>query len=193
MAHALANATRSKPLNGDFAIRHGSAFVNEYARKDPSTGLRFDGGADNPSHLLGAFPCLFPYGRGGFELQRPVDVSYDSHARWALQYYDKRFRLDIHFVFQVFGVIQKRQVCRSATLQIGHDAARSQSDLLATLTPDVLLKASQEETARQPHSNPAVRSLKGHLKALRRRVQGTDESRFVVRSYVWGASLSTLR
>ncbi|KAH6906301.1 hypothetical protein BKA70DRAFT_1372848 [Coprinopsis sp. MPI-PUGE-AT-0042] len=155
MAHALANATREKPLKGDYAIRHGTAF-------DPSTGARFDGGTDNPSHLLGAFPYLFPFGRGGFELQRSTD--------WTMQYADKRFRMDSQFMFQIFGVIQKRQVCRAATLQISGAGAQRHRHLLQL----------QEETARQAHENPA---------ALRRRVEGTDESRFVVRSYVWGTNL----
>ncbi|KAH9033810.1 hypothetical protein EDB85DRAFT_1816708, partial [Lactarius pseudohatsudake] len=72
----------------------------------------------NPNHLLGSFPCLFPYGLGGFEVDRPRKVSYQAHARRVLRYADKRFRKDLHFIFQVFGVIQKRQVCAAATLQM---------------------------------------------------------------------------
>jgi hypothetical protein len=52
-------------------------------------------------HLLGSFPCLFPYGKGGFEVNRPIPVSYDAHTHWALCYEDKRFRKDHHFMFQV--------------------------------------------------------------------------------------------
>src|SRR5690606_21593058 len=100
----------------------------------------------------------------------PQDVSYEQHSAWALQYADKRFRKDSHFVFQVFGVCQKRQVCRSATLQIDHGGLQRHSHLLALLKPADLLKASQEETARRSPSNPAVRALRQHLSAVRRRV-----------------------
>ncbi|EAU82018.2 ATP-dependent DNA helicase PIF1 [Coprinopsis cinerea okayama7 len=112
LAHALANSVRHPGGKDNYFVKYGTAFVNEYARKDPATGQRFDGGPENPSHLLGAFPTLFPYGRGGFETNRPQDVSYEQHSAWALQYSDKRFRKDSHFVFQIFGVRQKRQLVK---------------------------------------------------------------------------------
>ena len=65
MAHALANC--SHPIREeDYMIRRGSAFVNEYARVDPLTGQRNDGGPGDANHLLGTFPTLFPFGLGGF-------------------------------------------------------------------------------------------------------------------------------
>ena len=65
--------------------------------KIPMYLLRFN----NPNHLLGSFPCLFPYGLGGFKVARRYNVSYDMHARWALHYEDHRFRTDLHFMFSV--------------------------------------------------------------------------------------------
>ncbi|KAH9009265.1 hypothetical protein EDB84DRAFT_1280573, partial [Lactarius hengduanensis] len=62
-----------------------------------------------------SFPCLFPYGEGGFEVNRKIAVSYDAHAWWAIRYEDKRFRQD-HFIFQIFGVLRKRQLCAAAVL-----------------------------------------------------------------------------
>ncbi|KJA12783.1 hypothetical protein HYPSUDRAFT_104732, partial [Hypholoma sublateritium FD-334 SS-4] len=52
MAHALSN-TCSRSAPEDFRIHRGSAFINEYARVDPKTGLRNDGGPGNANHLLG--------------------------------------------------------------------------------------------------------------------------------------------
>lgn len=187
MAHALANAVE-RPIP-DFLVRRGGAFVNEYPRIDPTTGERTDGGPSNPAHLLGAFPWLFPYGRGGFELQRDVQLSYEAHARWALQYADKRFRRDPYFPFQVFGVIQKRKICRAANLQVDHAAYRRWSSQIHTLTRDDLLRASQEETAGRPISNPIIRELRKSLVALRSRVPATDEARTIIRANVWGTSL----
>ncbi len=73
MAHALVNlggteAASRLPPEDKYFIRRGSAFINEYARINTETGERTDGGPGNPNHLLGAFPWLFPYGCGGFEV-----------------------------------------------------------------------------------------------------------------------------
>ncbi|RDB17999.1 ATP-dependent DNA helicase RRM3 [Hypsizygus marmoreus] len=118
MAHAFSNAVDDELRAEKFKIRRGSAFINEYARIDKTTGQRYDGGPSDANHLLGTFPVLFPYGVGGFEVGRPENVPYESHARWALQYADRRFRKDLHFVFQVFGVIQKRRSRRDTSSTI---------------------------------------------------------------------------
>ena len=116
LAHALANSTSSS-LEGGFAIKRGGAFVNEYARMD-SDGKRFDGGVDNPHHLGGAFPVLWPYVKGLPETHHPTDVPYNIHIQTALQYSNRQFSLHHQFMFQVFGVLQKRQVCSAACLQV---------------------------------------------------------------------------
>ncbi|KAG2107118.1 hypothetical protein BD769DRAFT_1675703 [Suillus cothurnatus] len=90
LANTLANTSRTHDKN--YAVQHGGKFINEYARVNTR-----------------AFPCLFPYGLGGFEVQRPRTISYEAQARWSMRYADRRFRKDFHFMFQVFGVIQKRQ------------------------------------------------------------------------------------
>ncbi|KAJ2913508.1 hypothetical protein MD484_g6899, partial [Candolleomyces efflorescens] len=192
-SHALANTLATTPSApnappwAEYAVRHGG-FTNEYARVDPVTGLRFDGGPDNPNHLLGAFPWLFPYGTGGFETGQGEKVSYEAHAQWAMLYADRRFRKDILFVFQVFGVLQKREVCRAATLQIKSmsDAVHAQ---LRSLTVDDLVKAAEEEARNLPFSNAAIRTLRRNMTAVRARVTGTDESRQSIRGKVWGTNL----
>lgn len=187
LAHALANTTNAPPKS--FQIRRGSAFVNEYARTDDETQQRTDGGPNNPNHLLGTFPVLFPYGMGGFEVARNEQVPYEVHARWALQYADRRFRKDLYFVFQVFGVIQKRRICRAAVLQMKKSAFTFNQAAIRRLTPQDLLIASAEETRRVAFSNPAVQSLRTNLTAMRARVPGTDESRKIMRSQIWSMSV----
>lgn len=78
MAHALSNSGLQDSPD-DYTIKRGSAFVNEYARKD-SSGQRNDGGPSNPNHLLGCFPTLFPYGKGGFEVNCKVDEIGRAHV-----------------------------------------------------------------------------------------------------------------
>jgi hypothetical protein len=188
MAHALANSCENRQEE-DYMIRRGSAFVNEYARVDPSTGQRNDGGPSDANHLLGSFPTLFPFGQGGFEIERTVIVPYEAHVRWALQYEDRRFRKDPHFPFQVFGVCQKRQVCRASVLQMKKGAYFQHQNMLSTITASDLTKASQEETLGVPFSNPAIRFLRSQLSAVKMRVQGSDESRISIRSKIWGTNL----
>ena len=155
MAHALTNCSQVIQEE-DYMIRRGSAFVNEYARVDLTTGLRNDGGPGDANHLLGTFLTLFSFGLGGFEIEHRVNVPYEGHVRWALQYEDKRFRKDPHFPFQVFGVCQKRQVCRASILQMKKGSYIRHQNLLTTITADDLTKASIEETRGIPFSNPAI-------------------------------------
>lgn len=188
LAHALSNCSVPQAPE-DFTIRRGSAFVNEYARLDKKTGQRNDGGPSDPNHLLGCFPTLFPYAKGGLETDRPISVPYETHARWAMQYADRRFRKDLQFPFQVFGVMQKREVCRSACLRMKRSTFRHQAEIISTLTPKDLIQASIEETRKIRFSNPAVRALREELTAVRTHVKGTDEARYSVRSKIWGNNL----
>jgi hypothetical protein len=89
LAHALANVTRGDKDSG-WAIKRSGDFVNEYPQK-MADGSFSDGSPENPNHLLGSFPCLFPYGLGGFEVDRWSYVSYSAHAQWSLRYNDKHF------------------------------------------------------------------------------------------------------
>jgi|SRR5882762_1364654 hypothetical protein len=183
LANALANVSTADIKKG-YAIRRGSQFVNEYPRTD-SSGKRTDGGPDNPNHLLGAFPCLFPYGKGAVELDRAINVPYSDHVRRDLQYWDKRFRKDFHYIFQVFGVLQKRLVCTSAALQIKRKDFWKHEMALKSLTPTDLVKAAGEENRRVPFTNPVVRALRKHITSVRSKVMGTDESRVNIRSKIW--------
>lgn len=184
LAHALMNVSEKDKRSG-WAVRRSSNFVNEYARVD-SRGRNSAGTPENPNHLLGSFPCLFPYGEGGLEVERKQSVSYDSHVRWCLRYADRRFRHDLHFIFQAFGVLQKRQVCAAAVLQMSKESFRHHENAIKNLKPEDLAAAGVEEQAGRPYSHPVIRSLRRHLCTLRAKVMGTDESRVKIRSRIWG-------
>src|SRR5882762_9797357 len=83
LAHALANASSSEMEDGQL-IRRSSEFVNEYGHRDQDDNLT-DGGPDNPNHTMGTFVMLWPYGVGGIETRRPIDVPYHVHVRALLQ------------------------------------------------------------------------------------------------------------
>jgi hypothetical protein len=178
LAHALLNVSQ-KDKEGGWAVRRSSDFVNEYPRVN-SAGQNTTGMPENPNHLLGSFPCLFPYGQGGFEVQHQHSVSYDAHAQWCLRYCDRRFCHDLHFIFQVFGVLQKRQICGAAVLQISKDTFHCHENAIQNLKPEDLAGAGVEEQAGRPYSHPVIRSLRQHLCSIRAKVMGTDESRIKI-------------
>ncbi|KAF7319015.1 ATP-dependent DNA helicase [Mycena chlorophos] len=95
-----------------YTARPGSQFVSEYARtvNDEIGAPRISGTPGNANHVLGCFPVLYPYGLGGLEVDRQRNVTYEAHLKWALQYEDGRFRKDLYFMFQAFGVLQKRSL-----------------------------------------------------------------------------------
>ncbi|KAF7318776.1 ATP-dependent DNA helicase [Mycena chlorophos] len=163
LKNLLSSGIAAPGRQADFGIRPGNAFVNEYAREE--NGRRTDGGAAEPNHLLGAFPVLFPYGMGGLEVDRMEDVGYQAHVRWCLQYDDSRFRKDLYFVFQVFGVIQKRMAARSASLQIKRTTYIANEAAFLRLSVADFVLASKEEATKQPISNPVIRSLRKQLTA----------------------------
>ena len=183
LANALANMSLSD-LKSAYGVKRGGSFINEYPRLDKD-GQRTDGGPHDPNHLMGSFPTLLPYAQGGIETNRPIPVSYADHVRRDLQYWDKRFRKDLHYVFQTFGVLQKRQVFSHACLQIKKKDFLRNEEAIGLLKPSDLLKAAGEESRRVPFSNPSVRSLRRHITSVRSEVMGTDESRVGIRSKVW--------
>jgi hypothetical protein len=106
-----------------------------------------------------------------------------------MKYADKHFCKDLHFMFQVFGVIQKRQVCKSAVLQVRKKTFHKNEASFTRLTPEDLIVASHEEAQQKPPSNPIIRSLRKHITAVQTKVVGTDESRISIRAYIWGMTI----
>lgn len=187
LGHALMNVSLHDKDTG-WAVQRSGDFVNEYACKN-AAGENTIGTLENLNHLLGSFPCLFLYGQGRFEVQRPHPVSYEAHARWCLRYEDRCFRHDLHFIFQAFGVLQKREMCGAASLQISKRTFLWYESAIRNLKPEDLVAAGVEEQAKKPYSHPVIKSLRENLRSVRAKVMGTDESRIQIRSRIWGMCL----
>ena len=80
LSHALSNISRPEKAEG-WAVRRSGDFVNEFARRNPDGSL-CEGSSDNPNHLLGSFPCLFPYGQGGYEVDRALPCHDTTDRGW---------------------------------------------------------------------------------------------------------------
>ena len=99
------------------------------------------------------------------------------HARWALRYEDRRFRTDLHFMFQVFGVIQKYHMCASVVLQILKQSFLCFESAIRNLDSADFEKAATQERAREGFTDPTMKSLRKTITAVRTKVDGTDEAR----------------
>ena len=188
----LLNMALAKLSENDFrtgyAIKRSNDFVNEYPCKDDK-GLDFPGTVEDPNIWLASFPTLFPYGQGGIEITRVRKVTLAAHAKWALEYFDKQFRKHLQFMFQAFGILQKRQIAASTGLQIRRKDFNNHEQRIRSLTSNDLLDAAQEEAKKIPFSNPAVNDLRRHLSAIRAKVMGTDESRIKIRAQIWSTTV----
>jgi hypothetical protein len=162
--------------------------MNKYPWRDYD-GQFTNGRPDHPNHLLGSFLVLFPYSKGGFETFQPRKVAYAEHVRWALEYDDRRFSRAMAFLFQVFSVMQKRQVCRFAEIQVSRQDFSCNKTLLKSLKAADLKKAGEEERCKAPFTNPGVHTLRQIVSATRARVMGTDKSRLSLRSKIWGMTI----
>ena len=175
---------------GVYAVRHGREPVSDFP---PHPGDQVDEGAQPgtaalPNFFEKAFPCLFPYGLGGIEAHWPVQVDFREHVKWALQYFDRRFRKHETFPFVCFGISQKRQALASAKVQMQQKMFERDVRLMSSVTIKKLEAAKQEEEKGMPISDPAVRKLKNHIHATASRIQGSDQARYRLRSEIWSTS-----
>ena len=183
MKHALANLKITEK-EGGYVMRYHK-FASDFGQ--PRKSHPSDKNRMNP--LMAAYPNLWPYGVGGIKDRRDQSVSFDEHVKWALQYHDRRFRLHHSFMFVAFGIKQKRQALRSAHCQIRRRDFERDEKILGSLTVQDLETAAREEDKGMPITNSKVRTLWKHIYATTGRVIGSNNSRALYRSQIWGTSL----
>ena len=152
------NFSSISALQGTVVVPHGSVPVNEY---------------NNPNLWLGAYPCLFPYGRGGPETQRKVKVGLRAYIRHILKLADRKFSLDPSFKFHAFNVIQKRDVSYHTSLHVrrpGFDSTATHINSLTSQSMQNLLKCVQDKT---PITDPNLRALMDSLNSTGKHINGS--------------------
>ncbi|KAI1781877.1 hypothetical protein LXA43DRAFT_907387 [Ganoderma leucocontextum] len=89
---------------GYIEVPHGPKPVNEFC---------------NPSLFPSIYPCLFPYGVGGFEdAARFVSVSFQRQVRHYLALADRRFQEHHSFMFTAFNIIQRRAILLHSAIKV---------------------------------------------------------------------------
>ncbi|KAG2343806.1 hypothetical protein BDR05DRAFT_947911 [Suillus weaverae] len=140
LAKTFTNTSRSSEEY--YMVQHGSAFVNEYARHDAS-GVRYAGTTEDPNHCLGAYFIM-----------ALEDSKYSGLEHCLMK------------LMPIFGVIQKRQVCCSAVLQVQKKAFQDSKALFAHLTSEDLASAAHQEAKNETISNSVICALKKNLNAI---------------------------
>ena len=158
-------------LQGTIVVPHGSVPVNEYS---------------NPTLWLGAYPWLFPYGRGGPESQRKVQVGLRAYVRHLLKLADRKFSLDPSLKFHAFNVIQKRDVSYHTSLHVRRrefDAAATRIDALTAESMDELTNCVQNKT---PITDPNLRTLLDSLNSTGKHINGSPYQKSTYRREIFG-------
>lgn len=172
---------------GGYLVRHSRRPANDFGQ--PRRGEQLPVDTECPNFFEKAYPCLFPHGLGGLEADRPVEVDFRDHVKWALNYHDRRFGKHETFPFVAFGIAQRRQALYSARLQMRRATFETDARLLSTITLEKLNKAREEEEKNLPISDPAVRLLRKHIHATGGRVMASDQARYQLRSQIWSTSI----
>ena len=161
----------SDNLQSTMIVPHGSVPVNEY---------------DNPDLWLGAYPWLFPRGRGGPETQRKVKVGLRSYITHILKLADRKFSLDPSFKFHAFNVIQKRDVSFHTSLHVRKAQFGSTASHIQSLTPESmeqLLKCVQDKT---PITDPHLKALMDTLSSTGKHINGSPFQKSTYRKEIFG-------
>ena len=174
---------------GVYAIRHGQRPVRDFGQIRGSREEASRDAMNGSNFFERAYPCLYPWGRGGVESIRETPVSFTEHVKWSLQYFDRRFRLHGTFPFLAFGISQRRQVLLAARLQMKRSDFERNVRLMSSITMADLQAAQLEEESNKPISNPAVQVMRKHILAMSSRVQGSDASRLHLRSQIWSTNI----
>jgi hypothetical protein len=187
MAMAMINTWNEK--EGGYLVRHGSKPLRDFGRPSKAQTHPSSIQVEAGNLFERAYPCLYPYGVGGIEGEQLSPLDFQEHIRWALEYHDARFRTHHIFPFHAFSIVQRRQALFSARIQIRRKDFERYARAVQTIDADKLRQATKEEEQGRPISDPAIRLLRKHVHTGTGRVQGSNQSRYQLRSQIWSTSI----
>lgn len=170
IAEMSSEAFRALMNDGKYVVRRGSRPLHDFNDKDT---------------LMQSHPCLFPYGRGGFVEDGESGVTFERRGQYFMRYADGRFRRHRSFIFEVFSVMQKRQIWRGAAARMKSADFIALAPSLLGITNDDMKKAAKEEEERLPISDSRIRKLRAAVKSSGVAVMGSNQSRTNLRMEIW--------
>lgn len=156
-------------------VPHGPCPVNEFC---------------NPSLFPQIYPCLFPYGIGGFEDDRRVSpLGFQRHVRHVLALRDPRFREHHSFMFTAFNILQHRsillhsslKVCKSRFASVMADYASVSDAAVARVCARI---ASTHRVHAEDDEECRVLKLMNDVQLVTRQVPGSSGARLAMRNEV---------
>lgn len=174
-AAALMNLIRPPDLKPDMTIFSGNTAIGEY---------------NNPDLIMGMFPTLFPYGKGGFEFhQRKVPVLFESQANYYLDIDNRCFRYHESFIFIVMNMIQRRQAHLHTHFAVASSDFGSIAEDIAGVRPATLkavAKHLQEEgrVADLSVEEKKVFTLLSKVKTISAKVSGSEALKIMYRNEI---------
>ncbi len=162
-----------KSLKNEYIRKYSHEISNMFIRV-PHTDIPVRE-INNPDHLLGAYPCLFPYGIGGImDINRRLQLTYREHANYLLQLADNRFRKHYSFMFVTFNIIQRQEARKKMNLLIRAKDFKSFSFELSKLTIEDFEKAeSIIKNNWNGTINPIIKKLLQKVQSASAKVQGS--------------------
>ena len=159
-------------LQGTLYVPHATLPVNDY---------------NNPSMWLGAYPWLFPHGKGGPEIERKVPVSLKAYVKHLLNLKDRKFCLDQSFKFHVFNILQKRDVSLHTSLIIRRPGFHSTASQINTITHDTLVKLAEAvEKGSTTFQQSNLKSLMKNLNSIGSHIRGPPYQKASYRRVIFG-------
>jgi hypothetical protein len=195
----LINTTEALDLN---VLDQIKSLKNEYIKKfsheisdlyiqvphydDPVREIR------NPNHLLGSYPCLFPFGLGGIlDVNRKIQLTYREHVNYLLQLGNDRFRINYSFMFVTFNIIQRQEARNKMNLLIKAKDFNSFSQELSKLTirdfenAETIIKNNLNESF-----NPIIRKLLQKVQSATAKIQGSRAAQRLRRNEIRAYSVA---
>ena len=158
-------------LQGTLYVPHGSIPLNEY---------------NNPNMWLGAYPWLFPYGKGGPEINRREKVSLKAYIKHLLLLNDTKFSHDTSMIFHAFNVLQKRDVSLHSSLLVRKPGFRSTATRIDSLTDESLEQALKAIENNTPVTDPNLKTLIGSLSSAGSNIHGSPYQKSSNRREIFG-------
>ncbi|PBK69311.1 hypothetical protein ARMSODRAFT_1037826, partial [Armillaria solidipes] len=169
------NLIRPPNEKPDLSIFSGSEAIGEY---------------NNPDLLMGMFPTLFPYGKGGFEdPHREVPVSFETQANYCLDIANRCFRYHESFIFVVMNMIQRRQAHLHTHFAVNEPDFESVASDISGIHPETLksvAKHLEEEGSVQDLTaeEKKVFALLEKVKTISSKIMGSEASKILYRNEI---------
>ncbi|PBK66565.1 hypothetical protein ARMSODRAFT_890270, partial [Armillaria solidipes] len=145
---------------------------------------------NNPYLMMGMFPSLYPYGKGGFEdSERLVPVSFRSQANLYLDLSDRTFRWHNSFIFVAMNMIQRREAHLHTHLAIKSSNFAATAADIEGVTPETLRSVSRhlEEQGRASDLTADERkvfTLLSKVRTISAKITGSEASKVTYRNEI---------